>query len=84
MDTIGKVFNALFVVVLAFNLLAWQHFVLGFDGRSIQMVNAMEIVVALLASITLRNGFIATLNKVFTFIENRNDKRGCDCGKLHA
>lgn len=92
MDTIGKVLNALFVVAMAVNLLAWQHLVLGFDTRSIRMVNPIEIVVAILASITISRALYAFANdtlfpamdRVFDLIQNRNDKRGCECGKKHT
>lgn len=92
MDTLAKVGKFIVLSVLAANLLAWEHLLLGFDGRSIPQVNAIEIVVAFLASITIYRAFrkwvhntlFPAMDKVFEFIENRNDKRGCECGKQHA
>lgn len=92
MDTIGTALKAFFVVAMAVNLLAWQHLVLGFDTRSIRMVNPVEIVVAILASITIYRAFYAFANdtlfpamdRMFDFLQNRNDKRGCECGKKHT
>jgi uncharacterized metal-binding protein len=92
MDTIGTALKALFVAVIAFNLLAWQHLVLGFDSRSIQMVNAMEILVAFLAGITVYKAFYSLLNDtIFPAMERmqeRREKRSalvtCPCGRHHS
>jgi uncharacterized metal-binding protein len=92
MDTLGTALKALFVAVMAFNLLAWQHLVLGFDSRSIQMVNAMEILVALLAGVTVYRAFYSLMNDtIFPAIERmqeRREKRNalvtCPCGRHHS
>jgi hypothetical protein len=94
-DTIGTVLRALFVAVIAANLLAWQHLVLGFDGRSIQMVNPIEIVVAILAGITVFRAFYAwthdtlfpAMDRMFEKIDAMRAKRearvACPCGRRH-
>jgi uncharacterized metal-binding protein len=92
MDTIGTALKAIFVAVIAFNLLAWQHLVLGFDSRSIQMVNAMEILVALLAGITVYKAFYSLMNDtIFPAMDRmreRREKRSalvtCPCGRHHS
>jgi hypothetical protein len=91
-DTIGTALKAFFVVAMAVNLLAWQHLVLGFDTRSIRMVNPIEIVVAILASITIYRALYAFLNdtlfpamdRVFDAMrEKREDRVACPCGRRH-
>jgi hypothetical protein len=92
MDTIGTALKAIFVAVIAFNLLAWQHLVLGFDSRSIQMVNAMEILVALLAGVTVYKAFYSLMNDtIFPAIERMQERREsrkaraiCPCGRQHS
>jgi len=87
-DTIGKALRAIFTVIVAANLLAWQHGVLGFDGDSIRMINAMDILVGLLAGDSVYRVFRATLERVVfpildAVLRNRNDRGGCECGKRH-
>jgi hypothetical protein len=96
MDTIGTAIKALFVGVIAANLLAWQHLVLGFDSRSIQMVNPIEIIVALLAGVTVFRAFYAwthdtlfpAMDRVFEKIDAMREKRKarvtCPCGRHHS
>lgn len=92
MDTLGTALKALFVGVIAFNLLAWQHLVLGFDARSIQMVNAMEILVAFLAGVTVYRAFYSLLNDtIFPAMDRMRERRAkrsvlvtCPCGRHHS
>jgi hypothetical protein len=88
-DTLGTVLKAFFVAVIAFNLLAWQHLVLGFDSRSIQMVNPIEIIVAFLAGITVYKAFYSLLNDtIFPAMDRMREKRSalvtCPCGRHHS
>ncbi len=89
MDTIGTVLKALLTMAFAANFIAWQHGVLGFDGNTIRVVNAMDVVVGLLAGHTAyRATFWAAHNVLFPIIDaildRTYDRRGCECGKQHT
>ena len=82
----------LHLLLLQSRQLGLQHLVLGFDSRSIQMVNAMEILVALLAGITVYKAFYSLMNDtIFPAMDRmreRREKRSalvtCPCGRHHS